>query len=134
MRGPLEKAIPTSVLSIAKVKHITNLEGITTIVGKRKKHISKKNAATAKAIVELMIDLSLERKLNTESHPYGSGSGLPSTKLRAFAIVFATLNPVELLSMSLVGTLFDWLSNYWKFVLGRDFWTKSLHFLDIVLL
>jgi hypothetical protein len=69
MRGPLAKAIPTKRLSIAKVKHITNLDGITTIEGKRKKHISRKNAATANAMVELMIDLSLERKLKIESHP-----------------------------------------------------------------
>lgn len=83
IRGPLAKAIPIKRLSIAKVKHITNLDGITTMEGNRKKHISRKNAATANAIVELMIDLSLERKLKIESQPCGSGSGLPSTKLRA---------------------------------------------------
>ena len=69
IRGPLANAIPTSILIIARVKHITNLEGITTIEGRSKKHISRKKQATAKEIVELIIDLSLERKLKTESHP-----------------------------------------------------------------
>ena len=67
--GPLAKAIPTSMLIIAKVKHITNLDGITTSDGSSRKHISKKKHAIANEIVELMIDLSFERKLNTESHP-----------------------------------------------------------------
>ena len=111
MRGPLAKAIPIKRLSIANVKHITNLDGITTIEGRRKKHISRKNAATANEMVELMIDLSLERKLKIESQPYGSGSGLPSTKFLACVSVPATLKPVELFSMSLLGVVVDWLSN-----------------------
>lgn len=134
MRGPLANAIPTKRLNIAKVKHMTNLDGITTIVGRRKKHISKKNAATANAMVELMIDLSLERKLKIESHPCGSGSGLPNTKFLAYASVPATLKPFELFSRSLFGTVVGWLSNCSKLAFGLDFWTKSLHFLDIVLL
>jgi hypothetical protein len=69
MRGPLANAMPTNMLSIAKVKHITNLDGMTTSEGSKKKHISRKKLATANEIVELMIDLSLERKLKAESHP-----------------------------------------------------------------
>ena len=69
MRGPLANAIPTSILIIAIVKHIPNLEGITTSEGRSMKHISKKKVAIAKEIVELMMDLSLERKLKIDSHP-----------------------------------------------------------------
>ena len=69
MRGPLMKAIPIIILSIAKVKHITNLAGTTTSEGSKKKHISRKKAATANEIVELMIDLSFPRKLKTASQP-----------------------------------------------------------------
>ena len=46
-RGPLTKASATITLIIAKVKHITNLAGISTIVGSIKTHISRKKLATA---------------------------------------------------------------------------------------
>ena len=97
IRGPLANAIPTNILIIANVKHITNLDGITIKDGSSKKHISKKKAAMANAIVELIIDLSLDKKLNTDNHPCGSGSGLPRTKFRAYAIEPAILNPPALL-------------------------------------
>jgi len=111
-RGPEAKAMPTSILSIANVKHITNLEGLITIAGSVKKHISRKKAATANEIVELMIDLSLDRQLKIESHPCGSGSGRPSTKFFAFVSVAATLKPLDGLSRSDFGYDEVWLSNY----------------------
>ena len=69
MRGPLANAMPINILIIANVKHITNFEGITTKEGNKKKHISMKKLATANEIVEFMIDLSFERKLNIDNHP-----------------------------------------------------------------
>jgi len=105
MRGPFANAIPTNMLNIANVKHITNLDGITTSEGSKRKHISRKKHATANEIVELIMDLSLERKLKTDNHPWGSGSGLPSTKFLAEAIVPATLNPPVLFSISLGGVV-----------------------------
>lgn len=52
--GPERSAIAASRLSIAKVKHITNLAGISIISGAINTHRKIKNAAIPKAITPPM--------------------------------------------------------------------------------
>ncbi len=70
-------------LTIAKVKHITNLAGIIMISGAINTHRKIKNAAIPNAMSAPIKCLLLGRKLKIDSHPCGSGSGRPITKFLA---------------------------------------------------
>ena len=52
--GPLRKAKPTRRPSMPRVKHITNLAGMRTMVAKRKKASSKKKPEMPKAMPAFM--------------------------------------------------------------------------------
>jgi hypothetical protein len=61
-------------------KQVVNFAGATTIAPRRIMLRNIKKAAAAKQIAPHMKLFSLLIKLNTDSHPYGSGSFLPTTK------------------------------------------------------
>ena len=100
--GPLQQAIAAISDTIANVKHIENLAGIKAIEGIRNTHIIKKNAAIPTQISAPIQLTSFGKKLNIDSHPCGSGSGLPSTKFLAPQIIPDTPpEEVDCLSRSL---------------------------------
>ena len=61
-------------------KQVVNLAGATTIAPRRIMLRNMKKAAAPKQIAPHIKLFSLLMKLKTDSHPYGSGSFLPTTK------------------------------------------------------
>jgi hypothetical protein len=112
---------------MANVKHIANLAGKTAISGAKNTHMKIKKAATPKEIIPPIQFLSFGKKLKMERHPYGSGSCLPSTKLRAFDIIPETPDLPEDCGCVSISIELEVLIDPPNGFFGFAFWTKSFH-------